>query len=377
MLNREIKMVDLHGQYMKIKAEIDHSIEKVISDTAFIKGPQVKEFEEGLANYLRVPGVVSCGNGTDALQIALMSLDLKAGDEIITTPFTFIATLEVIGLLGLKPVLVDILPDTFNIDPEKIGNTITKNTRAILPVHLFGQCCDMESILDLANANNLFVIEDAAQALGAAYTFSDTKTKKAGTMGTIGCTSFFPSKNLGAFGDGGAIFTNDTELKQKIAAITNHGMITRYYYDYIGVNSRLDTLQAALLNVKLKYLDEYNKARQEAAAVYNHSFAGHNELILPSSMDNSSHIYHQYTLRIPGGKRDELQKHLASKNIPSMIYYPVGLHLQNAYRDLGYKEGDFPVTEEICKEVLSLPMHTELDNEQLNYITENVLQFFN
>ncbi len=377
MLNRKIKMVDLHGQYIKIKAEIDHAIGEVVSDTTFIKGPQVKEFEEGLANYLRVQGVVTCANGTDALQIALMSLDLKPGSEVITTPFTFVATLEVISLLGLKPVLVDILPDTFNINTEEIRNNITKNTRAILPVHLFGQCCDMENILEISNRNNLLVIEDAAQAMGADYTFSNTQTKKAGTMGTIGCTSFFPSKNLGAWGDGGAIFTNDAKLKQKIAAITNHGMQTRYYYDYIGVNSRLDTLQAALLNVKLKYLDEFNKARQEAAAFYNQSFKGHSELITPSLMDDSSHIYHQYTLKVTDGRRDELQKYLASKNIPSMIYYPVGLHLQKAYRELGYKEGDFPITEKICHEVLSLPMHTELDTEQLSYITENVLQFFN
>ncbi len=377
MTRKQIKMVDLHGQYLKIKKETDRALKEVIASSSFIKGPQVKDFEENLAAYLQVPGVISCANGTDALQIALMALDLNPGDEIITTPFTFISTLEVIRLLGLKAILADILPDTFNIDPESVRNKITKKTRAILPVHLFGQCCDMDALMNIALDNGLVIIEDAAQALGAEYTFRDLQTKKAGTMGRIGCTSFFPSKNLGAWGDGGAIFTRDKELGKKIKAITNHGMGTRYYYDYVGVNSRLDTLQAALLNVKLNYLDQYNRARQKAAAFYDLAFANRKDLIAPVKSDNTSHIYHQYTVKLPAGNRDALQKHLAARNIPSMIYYPMGLHLQKAYMDLGYQVGDFPVTEKISKEVLSLPMHTELDTEQLTYITESVLEFLN
>jgi dTDP-4-amino-4,6-dideoxygalactose transaminase len=307
----------------------------------------------------------------------MMALDLQPGDEIITTPFTFVATVEVIKLLRLKPVLVDINPDTFNIDEEKIRKKISSHTKAIIPVHLFGQCANMEVINKIAEENDLFVIEDSAQGLGTDYYFSDGKKKKAGTIGTIGCTSFFPSKNLGAFGDGGALFTNDPELSKKLRLIVNHGMEKKYYYESIGVNSRLDTIQAAILNVKLKYLDDYNKARQKAAGFYDSVLQDVRNITIPAKSTYSSHIYHQYTLKIGNGKRDALHLHLEKNKIPVMIYYPISIHTQPAYLDLGYKVGDFPVSETICKEVLSLPMHTELDEEQLNYITEKVIEFVN
>jgi dTDP-4-amino-4,6-dideoxygalactose transaminase len=374
---QEIRMVDLQGQYENIKSEIDTAIAEVINSTAFIKGPQLLSFQQDLANYLQVPKLTGCANGTDALQIALMALDLKPGDEVITTPFTFIATVEVICLLGLVPVFADVDPSTFNIDPEELKKKITDKTKAIIPVHLFGQCADLDSILEIAEDHNLFVIEDTAQALGASYNFKNGVTKKAGTIGIIGCTSFFPSKNLGAYGDAGAIFTSDVELGDKIAAIVNHGMKKKYHYEYIGVNSRLDTLQAAILQVKLKYLDQYNNARQKAAAYYDKALSNTKNITIPKRSENSGHIFHQYTLKVKNGMRDDLQKFLVSKNIPSMIYYPVGLHMQPAYRGLGYKENDFPVCEDLCKKVLSLPMHTELDESQLSYITESVNQFFN
>jgi dTDP-4-amino-4,6-dideoxygalactose transaminase len=374
---KEIRMVDLTGQYEKIKNEIDTAIQAVIDSTSFIKGKDVKLFEASLASYLGISHVISCGNGTDALQIAMMALDLQPGDEIITTPFTFVATVEVIKLLRLKPLLVDINPDTFNIDEEKIRKKISSHTKAIIPVHLFGQCANMEVINKIAEENDLFVIEDSAQALGADYFFSDGKLKKAGTIGTIGCTSFFPSKNLGAFGDGGALFTNDPELSKKLRLIVNHGMEKKYYYESIGVNSRLDTIQAAILNVKLKYLDDYNKARQKAAGFYDSVLQDVRNITIPAKSTYSSHIYHQYTLKIGNGKRDALHLHLEKNKIPVMIYYPISIHTQPAYLDLGYKVGDFPVSETICKEVLSLPMHTELDEEQLNYITEKVIEFVN
>lgn len=373
---RNIQMVDLLSQYRKIETEVQEAMKKVIENTSFIKGPDVHEFAANLARYLGTEHVIPCGNGTDALQVALMALDLKPGDEIITSPFTFIATIEVIKLLGLTPVLADVEEDTFNIDPEKIRSAVTPKTKAIIPVHLFGQCADMHAILNLAQENNLFVIEDTAQALGTEFRLTEEKVVKAGTPGDIGCTSFFPSKNLGAFGDGGAIFTHNTALAEKISAMVNHGMKKRYYYDYVGVNSRLDTLQAAILNVKLRHLDEYHRARQKAAEWYDAELQGIEEIKIPARVKYSTHIFHQYTIKLPAGIRDSLKSYLGEHEIPAMIYYPVGLHLQKAYRDLGYSEGDFPVTERLSGEVLSLPMHTELTEEQLEYITTTIRKFF-
>ncbi len=371
----EIKMVDLKGQYLKIKDEIDNAITDVINSTAFINGPEVNEFQQELESYLNIKHVIPCANGTDALQVSMMALGLKPGDEVITSDFTFIATVEVIALLGLTPVLVDVCPDTFNIDPEAIERAITSKTKAIVPVHIFGQSVDMEKIIKIAQKHNLYIIEDAAQSLGTKYTFSDTTTKKAGTIGDIGCTSFFPSKNLGCYGDGGAVFTNNDELAEKLRSIVNHGMKIRYYHDRIGVNSRLDSIQAAILRIKLKHLDEYNKARQKAAEHYDKAFKNHSKLCIPYRNENSTHIFHQYTLLTKNIVRNELQKHLQSKQIPAMIYYPVPLHLQKAYKDERYKQGDFPVTEQLCESVISLPMHTELSEEQLEYITKNILNF--
>jgi dTDP-4-amino-4,6-dideoxygalactose transaminase len=372
---QSIKMVDLFTQYSKIKEDVDNAIANVINTTAFIKGPQISEFENNLAKYLNTKHVISCANGTDALMIALMALDLKPGDEVITPPFTFIATVETIAFLGLKPVFIDVEPGTFNIDCNKLEKLITNKTKAIIPVHLFGQCADMYKIMKIANKHKLFVIEDTAQANGADFIFGCGTKQKAGTIGQIGCTSFFPSKNLGCFGDGGAMFTNSDELAERIRSISNHGMKVRYYHDMLGVNSRLDSIQAAVLNVKLKYLDEYNAARQKAAAFYDQALKGLDFVETPSYSNSSTHIFHQYTLKVKNGKRDQLKKYLEENNIPSMIYYPVPLHLQKAFKYLGLKEGDFPVSEALCKEVLSLPMHTELDNEQLNYICEKVISF--
>jgi len=371
-------MVDLHGQYQRIKAEIDQAIQQILDSTVFVKGPQVKAFESELAQYLGIKRVIACANGTDALQISLMSLGLKPGDEIITPDFTFIATVEVAALLGLTPVLVDVEPGTFNIDIKGIEKAITKKTKAIIPVHLFGQCVNMDDIMRLASAYNLKVIEDTAQALSANFISSSDRQVKAGTIGHIGCTSFFPSKNLGCFGDGGAIFTNDERLADDISAITHHGMRIRYHYDLIGVNSRLDTLQASILSVKLKHLDEYSRARNNAASFYDKSLGNLSGIEIPERSVFSSHVFHQYTIRLQGiDRREALQKHLESKGIPSMIYYPVPLHLQKAFRYLGYREGDFPVSEQLCKTVLSLPMHTELDEEQMNYITGSIIEFVN
>ncbi len=374
---QEIRMVDLKGQYEKIKPEIDQAIQEVIDSTAFINGPAVKNFQGDLEKYLDVKHVVPCANGTDALQVAMMGLGLKPGDEVITASFTFIATAEVIALLGLTPVLVDVDPDTFNIDPEAIRKAITPKTKAIVPVHLFGQSADMEAILKIAREHDLYVIEDTCQAIGADYTFSDGSVKKAGTMGDVSGVSFFPSKNLGCYGDGGAIFTNDDELAEQLRVVVNHGMVVRYYHDYIGVNSRLDSIQAAVLKVKLQYLDHYTKARQAAADFYDHAFAGHPKLKTPVVAPNSTHVYHQYTLVTSDLDRDEMQKFLMAKKVPAMIYYPVPLHMQKAYQDPRYKEGDFPVTEDLSRRVISLPMHTELDEEQLEYITSAVLEFAN
>jgi dTDP-4-amino-4,6-dideoxygalactose transaminase len=373
---KEIQMVDLKTQYENIRSEIDNAILSVINSTAFIKGPEVKLFEEELQNYLGVKHVISCANGTDALQITFMSLRLKPGDEVITTNFTFVATIEVVALLGLKPVIVDPDPGNFNISVQNIRKAITPRTKAIVPVHLFGQCAYMESIMKLASEHNLFVIEDAAQATGADYFFPGGKARKAGTIGNAGTTSFFPSKSLGCFGDGGAVYTDDDELGKKIRSIANHGMKIRYHYSDIGVNSRLDTLQAAILRVKLKHLDRYNNSRRAVADYYDKAFAGCSSIIVPEREKYSSHIFHQYTIRILDGRRDDLKKHLEGKNIPSMIYYPGPLHMQEAYRYLGYNEQDFPVTNTLCREVLSLPMHTEMDPEQLEYITGNILEFF-
>jgi UDP-2-acetamido-2-deoxy-ribo-hexuluronate aminotransferase len=374
---REIQMVDLRAQYEKMGSEIDKAIKSVLLSTAFIKGPDVKLFEEELQEYMHVKNVVSCANGTDALQLAITVLDLKPDDEVITTNFTFIATIEVVAFLGLKPVIVDPEPGTFNISVEAVRKAITPKTKAIVPVHLFGQCADMESIMELAEKHGLFVIEDAAQATGADYIFKNGTTKKAGTIGLIGTTSFFPSKNLGCYGDGGALYTDNEAFAGKLRSIANHGMKLRYHYDDIGVNSRLDTIQAAILRVKLKYLSEFNRARKEAADSYDKAFARCGSISIPERASYSSHIFHQYTIKVKDGRRDELKKFLESKKIPSMVYYPGPLHMQNAYSYLGYKKSDFPVTTSLCREVLSLPMHPDMEKEQIDYIALNVLEFFN
>lgn len=376
-VTKKIQMVDLIAQYEKIQSQIDKAVLDVIRSSAYINGPEVKAFKAELETYLGVKHVIPCANGTDALQIAMMALGLKPGDEVITADFTYVATAEVIGLLGLTPVLVDVYPGTFDINIEAIEKAITPKTKAIVPVHLFGQCADMERLMALAKKHNLFVIEDVAQAIGADYTFADGSKKKAGTIGHIGCTSFFPSKNLGCYGDGGAIFTNDDELAKQMQIIANHGQTVQYYHDSIGVNSRLDSIQAAILRVKLPHLDEYAAARNAAAAHYDRAFGNHPRLTIPARMKNSTHVFHQYTLQLNGLDRNKLKEYLASKDIPMMIYYPVPLHLQKAYRDPRYKEGDFPVTEQLCASVFSLPMHTELDNETLTYITDSVLEFVN
>ena len=373
---REIQMVDLKTQYERLKPDIDNAIFSVINASSFIRGPGVKLFEEELREYLGVRNVISCGNGTDALQITMMSLGLKPGDEVITTNFTFIATLETVALLGMRPVIVEPDPGTFNISVEGIARAITRKTRAIIPVHLFGQCARMDEIMKLAADNKLFVIEDGAQAAGADYIFPDGTRKKAGTIGTAGTTSFFPSKNLGCYGDGGAVFTDDDELASKIRSIANHGMKVKYHYNDIGVNSRLDTLQAEILRVKLKHLDSFNRARQDVAACYDSAFSGCSQIEIPEREDNSTHIFNQYTIKVRNGLRDELKKYLQEHDIPSMVYYPGPLHMQKAYSYLGYGENDFPVTTGLCREVLSLPVHTEMEHDQLKHITDTVLEFF-
>ncbi|MDQ1296897.1 MAG: UDP-2-acetamido-2-deoxy-ribo-hexuluronate aminotransferase [Bacteroidota bacterium] len=373
---RDIQMVDLKAQYEKLGGDIDAAIKSVLNSTAFIRGPEVKLFEEELKKYLGIKHVISCANGTDALQIAMMGLRLSPGDEVITTNFTFIATVEVVALLGLKLVLVDPDPDTYNISVDAIKKAITPHTKVIVPVHLFGQCADMESIMKLAQDNGIYVIEDAAQATGTDYFFTDGTQKKAGTIGNIGATSFFPSKNLGCYGDGGALFTNDDTMAKKLRSIANHGMKEKYHYDDIGINSRLDTVQAAILRVKLRHLDQFNEARRSVADFYDKSFAGCSSIILPGRNSYSSQIFHQYTIRVKNGKRDDLKKFLNSVSVPSMIYYPEPLHMQEAYRFLGYANNDFPVTSQLCSEVLSLPMHPDMEQEQLDYITLNVLKYF-
>jgi dTDP-4-amino-4,6-dideoxygalactose transaminase len=372
---KKIQMVDLKSQYEKIKSEVDKGIHEVIDSCAFINGPAVKTFQADLEDYLGVKHVIPCANGTDALQVSMMALGLKPGDEVITTSFTFIATAEVIALLKLTPVLVDVEPDTFNIDPKAVEKAITAKTRAIVPVHLFGQCADMEALQEIADKHDLFIIEDACQAIGADYIFKDGSSKKAGTISDVGCTSFFPSKNLGCYGDGGAIFTNNDKLADEMRAVVNHGMKVRYYHDMVGVNSRLDSIQAAVLKVKLQYLDDYAMARRRAADYYDNAFKGHPNLQIPARWENSTHVFHQYTLLTKDIDRSALQQHLMSKDVPAMIYYPVPLHMQKAYLDPRYKEGDFPVTEMLSERVISLPMSTELDEEQLEYITASVIEF--
>jgi UDP-2-acetamido-2-deoxy-ribo-hexuluronate aminotransferase len=374
---KPIQMVDTKTQYLKIKEQVDAGIQSVLDSAAYINGKPVKEFEQNLAAYLGAKYVIPCANGTDALQIAMMALDLQPGDEIITPSFTYIATTEVVALLRLKPVFVDVDKETFCIDPQAIEAAITPKTKAIVPVHLYGQAANMEEIMAIASKHNLFVIEDNAQAIGCNYTYKDGTVKKAGTIGTIGATSFYPSKNLGAFGDGGAIFTNDSALAEKLRMIANHGQKVRYYHEMVGCNSRLDSIQAAILDVKLKYLDEYIAARQKAAAYYDNAFSGNDKISVPFTGSYTNHVYHQYTLILNGVDRDELNNYLASQNIPSMIYYPVPAHRQKMFAPFGGANFDLPVTDWLTERVISLPIHTELEQEQLAFITEHVLKFVN
>ena len=374
---KKIQMVDLKGQYEFIKPEVNAAMQKVLENTSFINGPAVREFQTDLETYLGIKHVIPCANGTDALQIALMGLGLKPGDEIITADFTFAATVEVIGLLNLTPVLVDVDPKTFNIDPTEIAKAITSKTKAIIPVHLFGQSAPMDEIMDLANKHNLFVIEDNAQGIGATYKQKDGTKAKTGTIGHVAATSFFPSKNLGAYGDGGAIFTNDDELAHLIRGIANHGMYTRYYHDVVGVNSRLDSMQAAVLKIKLQYLDYYNERRKQAAIQYTNLLSNHPNVITPYRLaDCNSHVFHQYTLRIINSDRDALVKFLNENDIPCGVYYPVPLHAQKAYTHDGYNEDDFKVTNQLVKEVIALPMHSELTEDQVEHIVSKIKAFF-
>ena len=373
----KIEMVDLIGQYLKIQDKIDAAIQNVVHSANFINGPQVESFKQNLSNFLGGSYVIPCANGTDALQIAMMALDLQPGDEVIVPSFTYVATAEVIGLLRLKPVMVDVDPIHFNITKANIEQAIGPKTKAIVPVHLFGQCADMEPILAIAKEKGLYVIEDTAQAIGAVYTFSDGIQKQAGTMGHIGCTSFFPSKNLGCYGDGGAIFTNDPVLAERIKMVANHGQVKKYVHKYIGVNSRLDTVQAAILDIKLKYLDQYSAARRAAADLYDSLLSDIDGLQTPVRAKNSTHVFHQYTMVIDNGKRDALKKHLQDAGIPAMVYYPIPLSNQEAFRTIGTVMGSLEVTERLCASVLSLPMHTELSNYQVKFIADTISRFFN
>ena len=372
----QIQMVDLNGQYNKIKSEIDQAVISCISSSAFINGPAVKEFQAGLESYLDVKHVIPCANGTDSLQIAMMALELQPGDEVICPAFTYVATAEVIGLLGLTPVMVDVDPKTFNLTASEVEKSITSKTKAIVPVHLYGQSCDMEPIMQLAEKYNIFVIEDNAQAMGAEYTFSDGTTAKTGTIGHIGSTSFFPSKNLGCYGDGGALMTNDDTLAQKMRMIANHGQEKKYYHKVLGCNSRLDTIQAAILNIKLNYLDQYNTARNKMATFYDEAFYGIEELEVPVRQHNSSHVFHQYTLKVKNSKRNELQKYLSEKGIPTMIYYPLPLYKQEAFQQFVPTDFSLATTEQLCNEVLSLPIHTEMNLEDMNSICTCIQSFF-
>jgi dTDP-4-amino-4,6-dideoxygalactose transaminase len=374
---RKLQMVDLKSQYEKLKQTIDTSIQEVLDTNTYINGPKVHEFQKSLEDYLGVKHVIPCANGTDALQIAMMGLGLQPGDEVITADFTFAATVEVIALLQLTPVLVDVNVVNMNISLDGIRKAITPKTKAIVPVHLFGRAANMDAIMDIAKEHNLYVIEDNAQAIGANFASRDGVKRKVGTIGHVGATSFFPSKNLGCYGDGGAIFTNDDALAHTIRGIVNHGMYVRYHHDVVGVNSRLDSIQAAVLNSKLPLLDSYNAARQNAARSYSKAFEGHKNIIAPMICDSCDcHVFHQYTLRIIDADRNALLDHLMSKGIPCAIYYPIPLHSQKAYVDSRYKEEDFPVTNQLVQEVISLPMHTELDEEQITFITDTVLEFF-
>jgi dTDP-4-amino-4,6-dideoxygalactose transaminase len=375
---QDIKMVDLKGQHDRIRGELDAALEQVISTTAFIRGPQVAAFEKSLAVYLQCRSVIGCANGTDALQLALMALKLPIGSEVITSDFTFVATAEMIALLGFVPVLVDIDPHTFTLSPDAVLKAITPNTKAIIPVHLFGQCADMESLLRIAKDNGLYIIEDNAQALGADFIFSDGSRQKAGTIGQAGTTSFFPAKNLGCMGDGGAVMTNDADMARQMTLAANHGMDEQYLYEEIGINSRLDTLQAAILEVKLRHLDDYNSARRKAAAAYTERLQGIDQLLCPQIASYSTHIFHQYTLRILNGRRDALMQHLNAHGIPAKIYYPVPLHEHKPYRRLAhYDEQALTNTKLVSGEVLSLPMHTELSIPQIDYITDIITQYLN
>lgn len=373
-------MVDLRGQYEKIKPEVDAAIQNVIDNTAFINGPIVKEFAQNLSDYMGGCHVIPCANGTDALQIALMALDLKPGDEVIVPAFTYVASAEVIGLLGLTPVMVDVDYDTFNVTVENCKKALSDKTKAIIPVHLFGQSCDMEPILAFAKEHNLYVIEDNAQAIGAEYTFSDGHKEKTGTMGTIGCTSFFPSKNLGCYGDGGAIFCKDDELAEKLRMIANHGQKVKYHHSVIGCNSRLDSIQAAILNVKLKHLDEYGQARYAAASYYTEKLKTFDPeqkfFITPKELENSTHVYHQYTLKIKNGKRDELKNFLAEQGVPSMIYYPLPLQEQEAFKPITRAGEALDNSRECAYSVLSFPIHTEMTTNVQDVIIESVKKFF-
>lgn len=373
---KPLKMVDLHGQYLHVSEEINEAIQSVINDTAFINGPSVKEFARSLGSYTGAREVIPCGNGTDALQLALMALQLKPGDEIIVPTWTYVATVEVIALLALKPVFVDVDPETFTMDVEALGKKINAKTKAIVPVHLYGQCAPMEAIMKLAEEHNLYVIEDTAQALGADYLFNENQAKKAGTIGTIGTTSFFPSKNLGCYGDGGALFTQDESLATTLRAMANHGQFEKYHHELIGINSRLDSIQAAILNIKLKQLDTYAANRQKAAAQYDTELAGVEAVATPQRVSYSTHVFHQYTIKVDGAKREALRDFLKERGVPSMIYYPVPLHQQKAYSAYGYKKGDFPVAERLSAEVLSLPMHTELQSDQVSYVCEQIKAYF-
>lgn len=371
-----IQMVDLKTQYRAMQEEIDQAVLDVIRSGAFINGPEVKKFQAGLEVFLGANHVIPCANGTDALQIALMALGLKPGDEVIVPAFTYVASAEVIALLGLSPVMVDVDPNTFNVTAELIEPAITDKTKAIIPVHLFGQSCDMEPIIALAKKHGIHIVEDNAQSIGATYTFSDGRQQRTGALGDIGCTSFYPSKNLGAYGDGGAINANDEKIAQQIRMVANHGQSRRYYHDYVGCNSRLDSIQAAILNLKLGRLDEYNQRRNEAADYYDRALAGIDVLQTPARQANSTHVFHQYTLRLKDGRRDELQAYLKEHGIPSMIYYPVPLYDQEAFKGTAANDIDFlPVTDMLCKEVISLPMHSELDAETLGYICSKVRDF--
>lgn len=376
-MNNAIQMVDLKSQYLKIKPEIDKALIDAVEGVAYINGPEVKQFANSLKDFNKVNSAVTCANGTDALQIAMMALDFKPGDEVIVPAFTYIATVEVIALLGLIPRFIDVKEDTFELDHTKLEALISDKTVGIIPVHLFGQCSNMEAILLIAKNHNIAVIEDTAQAMGSEYIYKDGSTAFAGTIGDIGTTSFFPSKNLGCFGDGGALLTQNTELGERVHIIANHGQKKKYYHQTIGVNSRLDTIQAAILDVKLKYLNDYSSARQLVARKYDEFLGRLPGLIIPVRAAYSTHVFNQYTCRIEGGKRDELKAYLQERGIPTMVYYPVPVHLQEAYKVYGYQEGDFPIAERLCQEVISFPIHTEMKEEVQDYIIENIINFFN